>query len=478
MALDARRTRQSSSRIRIFPDRTNIVRIDNAKLHDRAAEGWSSLRGDVLAREEVELVGGFPGSAVHANRFRRARLSISERWLIVNDGRADGFAVAFDRIESMTIVPGSARSRYAIQIRYRDGLDHRSFFVKFADAVWPFRAGDDALRIATLLTELGIEVNPVDPEQNRKRLAMTHEDLRTAALETMVWSGKVTGPVGGWMGQKRAVCQAWLTSNSFVWRKDDGNGINRVFLDDLTGVSTGTWVDQGPYPVALLSILDEIGDRHELPFVFDTARLPDENRRDCAAMIGGLRMRDVAVTSQHHPLQPWNGIGSLLAAADAHGSVDSGSPDPDHSVVTPGEFEAQCLIEIARLNRDILGYETEASDIELTPVRPINQASAVSELERRHESGEIGDAAMRFQRQRFNALIEARGKLAAIAEQRAQGTRPAAILMHQRDAVMNALNDVIVPEPEEPEPMTITTVAPAEEIRPRMHLRLLPSPNR
>ena len=435
-------------------------------LRNAPADGWPGLRGELLLREDVGLVGGFPGSASRANRFRRVRLGVSERWLIVNDGRVDGFAIPFELIESLTVVPGSARSRYAIQLRYRDGNQHRSFFVKFSEAVWPFRAGDDALRMAELLAELGIEVCPIDPAANHKRLAMTADEMRHAALETMVWSGEVTGPVGGWLGQNRAFCQAWLTTSSFIWRKEDGRGVNRILLSELTSASTGTWLERGPSPVVLLAVHDGFGDRHELPFVFDASRLVEENRRECAAMLGGLRMRDIPVASQNQPLQPWHGIGSLLAAADASRETAPELLPRRLQRVSPGEFEAHCLIEIARLNRDIIGRATGSADIELEPVQNLSHASASAELERRFESGDISESSMLEQRQRFNALIEARGKLAAIAEQRAQGARPAAILMHQRDAVMSALNDVIIPE--QPAPMRI------ERDQPRMHLRLLP----
>jgi hypothetical protein len=479
MALDARRAGQTSSQVREFPDRTKLVRIDSSGSHNLSpAEGWQGLRGTILARETVELIGGFPGSAAHANRYRRARLTISDSWLIVNDARVDGFAIPFDRIESLTVVPGSARSRYAIQVRYRDGLDHRNFFIRFADAVWPFRAGDDALRIASLLAELGIEVCQIDPESNHKRLAMNRDEMRAAALETMVWSGDVSGPVGGWLGQDRAACQAWLTTSSFIWRRINGTGVNRIELKDLIRVTTGTWIDNGPYPVVMMAIDDRAGDRHELPFVFDTARIIDENRRECAAMLGGLRMRDVPVASQNRPLQPWHDIGSLLAAVDAstQDTIEPVPPaQPEH--VSPGEFEAQCLIEIARLNRDIIGQSNEPGEITLEPVTTVSHAAAVAELDRRLEIGEIGQTEAAHQRRRFSSLIEARGTLAAIAEQRAQGIRPAAILMHQRAAVMSALNDVIMSEAESQPAMHITSIAPPDQIQPRMHLRLLPNPN-
>jgi hypothetical protein len=481
MALDARRAGQSSATVREFPAPSKVVRIDSSGTRDRlSADGWQDLRGTILARETVELVGGFPGSATHANRFRRARLAISKGWMIVNDVRVDGFAIPFDHVESLSVVPGSARSRYAIQIRYRDGLDHRNFFIRFADAVWPFRAGNDALRIAELLAELGVAVCQVDLESNHLRLAMTAEEMRAAALETMVWSGDLSAPVGGWLGQGRAACQAWLTTSSFIWRRVNGTGVNRIALSDLIRVSTGTWIDSGPYPVVMLVINDPAGDRHELPFVFDSSRLLDENRRECAAMLGGLRMRDIPVAGQNRPLQPWNDIGSLLTAADATFQMDDATavqPQPER--VSAGAFEAQCLIEIARLNRDVMGHDASPGEIHLEPVTKLTHAAAVEELERRYQIGEIGRDDVAVQRRRFSALIEARGKLAAIAEQRRQGIRPTAILMHQRAAVMSALNEVIMEEPgvtTQP-PMKITSIAPPEQIQPRLHLRLLPNPN-
>ncbi|MEJ7837605.1 MAG: hypothetical protein WKF81_02255 [Thermomicrobiales bacterium] len=475
MSAGARRSYEAGAKVRQFPQARAVVRFDDLQRQDhRPAEGWQQLRGTVLTTETVELVAGFPGSATHGNRLRRARLTITEEWLVINDGKTDGFALAFDQIDSLTVVPGSARSRYAIQIRYREGREHRNFFIKFADAVWPFRAGSDSLRIATLLAELGVDVVPIDPESNHKQLAMSAPDMRKAALETMVWSGDITGPIGGWLTQHRSRCQAWLTTSSFIWRRDEGSGVNRILLEDVISAFTGTRIDQESCPIVLLSVLDGVGDRHELPFIFDTQRGPDENRRECAALLGGLRMRDIPVAIQPPPLRPWTGIGSLLAAADASCQDDGPLPPQEHRRVSAGEFEAHYLIDIARLNRDIVGYVPDVADSVLAPVQNVSHAAAASELERRFEAGELSKDAMLEQRSRFKALIEARGKLAAIAEQRAQGTRPAGILMHQRDAVMSSLNAAIMPDA----PVQSESLVPMkiELVQPRMHLRLLPNP--
>ena len=478
MALNAKRQDRNQSQIRQFPASAGakIVRLDATARHRLTpAEGWESLRGEVLARATIELVGGFPGSAAHANRLRQARLTITESWLVVNDGRADGFAIPYELIESLTVVPGSARSRYAIQIRHRDGNDHRSFYLKFPDAVWPFRAGDDALRLATLLCQLDIVACQLAPSANRKRLAMTLPEVRAAALETMVWSGIVSGPVGGWLGQDRAACQVWLTTTSFIWQRIAGSGINRIPLSDLTSAVTGTWTDKGPFPVVMITIHDEAGDRHDLPFVFDASNRTDQNRRDCAAMLGGLRMRDIPVSSQARPMRPWLDIASLLAAADVSTvKVDRSVPMPQIAPVSAGEFEAHCLIEIARLNREILGYPAAPGEVSLEPVTNVSHAAAVTELERRHDAGDLGHTAMREQRRRFSALIEARGNLAAIAEQRAQGIRPTAILLHQREAVMTSLNSVLIPGKNTEVRLSTPTI---EAIQPRFRLRLAPDPS-
>lgn len=475
MAADARRSRDTRSGMREVSHTGKVVQLnalDDVDHH--RPEGWQKIRGAVLATEAVEFVAGFPGSATRANRFRRARLTICDQWLVINDGKVDGFAIALDQIDALTVVPGSARSRYAIQIRYRDGSMQRNFFIKFADAVWPFRAGNDALDIATLLAELDVPVVPFDPEIRHTRLAMSTAEMRSAALETMVWSGDLTGPVGGWLTQSRALCQAWLTTSSFIWRQDEGSGINRIQIEHVISVSTGTWLDHGPSPIVLISVLDDLGDRHELPFVFDTHRMPDDNRRDCAALLGGFRMRDVPVASQHPPLQPWNGIGSLLTAAEASSSGVDTPVTREPRQVSAGEFEAHCLIEIARLNRNIIGHHARSSDVELTSVQSISHAAAATELERRFQDGEVGHTELVEQHARFRALTEARGKLAAIAEQRAQGSRPDAILMHQRDAVMASLNEILMPEMSESD--AVTTPMKIELVQPRMHLRLLPSP--
>jgi hypothetical protein len=468
MAMDARETHASQLIEHVRRLKPEVVRLPEAVAESPpVVESWPHMRGETRLRETVELIGGFPGSAAFAGRMKKAHVAVTDTWLIVNEDRNDGFALPLDAIESLTVVPAAARGRYAVQLRYRERQDHRTFYLRFPEAIWPFRSGTDALEMATFFADRDIDVCQFDADASRISLAMRPADMREAALEPMVWSGHVEAPIGGWLGQSRADCDVWLTTTSLMWRPIDAAGVNRVRLADIITVTTGTWLESGAYPVAIISLLDGLGDRHELPFVFNTGRDADADRRECAAAIGGFRKREVAVSSQRRPVQPWRDLGSLLQAAEDEADA---APLARHSgPVAPAEFEAHCLIEIARLNRDIVGYDEGGSMVNLEPVVNLSHAAAITELERRCACGDLSAAAMKRHRARFAALIEARGKLAAIARQRSQGTRPAAILLHQRDAVMQALNEVIMPQLEDPG-MDIVTDAPFE---PRGRLKLI-----
>jgi hypothetical protein len=473
MALDARNRDGNRSRAYHQNSTPSIVRLDPPQRRWLPpGAGWESLRGDILTRATVEVLGGFPGSIAHAAQLRQARLAISESWLTVNDGRTDGFAIPFDLIDSISVVPGSLRSRYAIQIRYKEGIENRFFYLKFPEPVWPFRTGDDALRLASLLCDLGIDAIEPPSTSLGERLAMSVNDARSAAMETMVWSGEITGPINGRAGRERTACHAWLTTTSFIWRAIDGSGIHRLALTDLASVVSSTWVDKGPYPVVMMTMYDDDGDLHELPFIFDTSSQLDANRREWAAMLSGLRMREVRVSRQARPLQPWHNMASLMDATDA----TTAEPEMPAAVpVSPGAFEAHCLAEIARLNRDILGTPASSGHAQLEPVASISHVTAVAELDRLFHAGELTRKEMLKYRRRFSALIEARGKLAAIAEQRAQAIRPRGILLHQREAVMSSLNNVLIPDPTLPVPDQATEPIPSlvDPGQPRLRLRVV-----
>jgi hypothetical protein len=83
-----------------------------------------------------------------------------------------------------------------------------------------------------------------------------------------------------------------------------------------------------------------------------------------------------------------------------------------------------------------------------------------------YRCGEFSQGEWQKRRLRVTALVEARGKLAAIADQRAKGHRPKAILQHQRDAVMSHLNAILMPE------SANSPVSPDSAL-PRMRLRVV-----
>jgi len=462
MALDARQPVRSRAN-----QHTPEFALPQFDAHGRphsCAGVWPGVRGNILFRATVELSGGFPGSVPHAGIFRQARLAITEDWLIVNEGRPDGFALSLDSVTSFAIVPGTLRSRYALRVGYDQHDEAHFFYVRFPEPVWPFRAGDDALRMADLLFRLGIDdIDSAALSSIEEKLAATDATTRTAAMESMVWSGDVSAPVQGRKGQDRTRCQAWLTTASFIWKAIDGSGMHHLNLRDLARVHTGVWVQKEPYPVTMFQIRGN-STIHEVPFIFNAFDHIDDNRRECAAMLGGLRMREIAVSGQPRPLRPWQDMASLMIATDL-ASEPAPLPKPvaaGSKRVSPAEFEAQCLAEIARLNRDILGTPGEAH---VAPVHRISQAVAMEEIERLYRSGEITRTERDKQRNRVTALIEARGKLAAIADQRAKGHRPRGILQHQREAVMDQLNARLIPD--------ATPAAPPEPETPRLRLRLV-----
>lgn len=289
-----------------------------------AAARWELLRGQVLAHVTAELFAGFPGAAHLGGRSANVRLALSDRYLIVNDGADDGFALPLPALRGMSLVPSPAAGDPAVRLRYQaDGTVRTMIIRVHPRRTWSLRRVNQVEDVLRVLDGRGVPaLEPVVPGQ-RRRLAISWEEARACSGETTVWNGEASAPVGGWLGLDRAPCRAWLTTRALYWGTPTGQGINRLALSEIEAAMTAEMDNREKTPVVVIALRDLAGDRLELSFVFDqpTAGI---NQRDRGAFAIGLRSQEIGVAAAPARPQPWSA--AAYAAAPPALSPDIAPP--------------------------------------------------------------------------------------------------------------------------------------------------------
>lgn len=426
---------------------------------DIARGRWKSNRGHDVFRSSVELVGAFPGAISCGHRVQRARLRVTERYLICDEGRRRGFAIDVDDVVDIAIVPAPSRVMSALRIRYRESEREdlvRSFVFRIRGLTNSLYGVRRVRSLARLFAVAGIPVTETPIAHPPRRLALSWDVARLHSAELMVWSGEANAPVGGWMNRDRVSCRVWLTGQSLFWCDPGGDGVNRIPIDDILDVSAQP--DAVP-PAIVVSLLDSAGDRQELLFSFDAGRNLEANRRECQTLVNAFDSRDVAVVDPTTPLMPWKPLSAAIRLQgarperiemlDGEHFPEPGPGERAHlTTVAPdepsdciSEFEANCLAEIATINQQIINPIDAIEPDESVLPAVLSVALDAVAIQLADGSMEIGDADNRVRR--LKLLSESLTKLRAIRHQQVAGLRAKSVLVHERRAVMTSLSEIL-----------------------------------
>lgn len=268
----------------------------------QALREWEAMRGAVLVRVPVTIIGAFPGSLRRSQLIERAELTVSEFFFTFAEGTAEGFAIAVDDIVDLTIVPDPDGHMRALRMRYV-AEQETGCIQTFTIAATGFRRIAKFKSILSLAAAADIVVTAHDPAANRPRsLAISWPHVRRFSNELMVWSGTACGPVGGWLASARADCRVWMTTHSFFWCDVAGNGVNRVPVGDMLDVTLDLDSDT---PVLAIAIRDGDGCRQDLLFGFDRREYGDAAEDACRSLADALHLHGVVLRNEPAPVVPW-----------------------------------------------------------------------------------------------------------------------------------------------------------------------------
>src|SRR5215216_5226701 len=112
MALDRARPRFRSDGSRLFAVRHVPIAVPTAY-------SWSSERGATLFEAHADIAGGFPGYADRGCLIAGARFRVTERYLLVDEGRPHGFGLPLAWIDGTTLVEQPGSDDHGLRIFYR-----------------------------------------------------------------------------------------------------------------------------------------------------------------------------------------------------------------------------------------------------------------------------------------------------------------------------------------------------------------------
>lgn len=289
---------------------------------------WVLERGSVRAEAPVDVLGGFPGSLGSLNRLQRTEVIATDRYLVIGEGSAGGFALPMADIRAVDLVRPSRQANPGLVIHYQDGPDIGTFAMNFRGLARGLSGRRRAEEVLRVLEDQGIPRMTSSRAPGPQRLSLSWESARRHVAEPLLWSGQARASVGGWYGAVQRSCRVWLTEDSFLWCCSEGNGVNRLPLADIVEVRDGV-ADR-----IRVAARDAAGHRYDLAFDFATGTSGVDPMRQRVQLLNALASRGVAISTAPAPLAPWR-RGGVVRPTDRGGSgrsahryaSDATSPD-------------------------------------------------------------------------------------------------------------------------------------------------------
>lgn len=275
---------------------------------ERVSPRWILERGPVRASAPVDVIGGFPGSLRSSNHLQRTSVIATDRFLVIGEGADGGFALPIKDVLAAGLFLPSRQANAGLSVQYQDGPVVGTFALNFrglARGLSGVRRAEEVLRV---LEDRGVRSLSPESVPGSMRLALSWQEARRYANESLVWSGMARASVGGWYGALHRACRVWLTEEALFWCSSESNGVNRVAFNDIIEVSDGV-ADR-----VRLSIHDSVGHRCDLPFDFDAGIQEMEASRQRMQFLNVLASHGVAVRTAPVPFAPWR-IAALQRSA-------------------------------------------------------------------------------------------------------------------------------------------------------------------
>lgn len=308
---------------------------------------WAAERGAVVWEATAEVVGGFPGYVGRGGRLQGAKVRLTERYLLVDEGRPHGFGIPLAwLLRAHAAAPSDrATGEPPLRLAYADGVVTRWFTLRLRPSGLLRRRGGCVAGALETLRAAGVpdRADPSSPlPPAAPNLAVSWDDSRRFAHENVIWSGQAAAPLA--VGAETAAASVWLTTRSLIWSAATGPGVNRLPLDLVRNIVSAQLDDRAGTPVAVVAVGADSGDLHQILFRFDHHASADRNLRERGAFVVGLRSRGIPLGAPAPLLQPWRPQTAAPPPAPArspHGNArdaTASTPPPPSAPVPLGSW--------------------------------------------------------------------------------------------------------------------------------------------
>lgn len=262
---------------------------------------WASQRGEDIARAQVDISGGFPGSLRWQQRLTNVSLHLTDSWLIIGEGSSAGFALPIDRIAGISTQSFGGLQPPSLVVWYQDGDLRGSFLVSFRGTARN-RAG--VLRaewFAGHLTNAGVSLLDEEAAHFVPSLHCAWDEIADLADDEILFSGRAVASVAGPFGAVMDSSEIWLTERTLIWCPDHGHGLNCLPLEKIIDCRNG-FGDR-----LSIGIEDACGGRYDLYFDFTSK---DEQSNPAAHVKQLLAAAGIPTGTAMMPIAPWRSGGT------------------------------------------------------------------------------------------------------------------------------------------------------------------------
>jgi hypothetical protein len=302
---------------------------------DTANPEWNIRRGEQQFSGMFDVIGNFPGFEDCAGLIVNAEVTVTSRFLIIDEGAPHGFALGIGWLIDVS-ADGDPETFGDVLIRYRSDDANVLFRIRPSRARLALRGRGKPEDLVAALSDAGAEQADLARDV-ASTLRLSWDSLQSLESESVVWRGQATAPLRP--GLECAPASVWVTPTALIWGSARGNGVNRLPLSTISRLSAVTLADEPGSPTIYVRtrVLSDI--RLDLPFIFNQGAIRD-GITDRAAFLALFRPDAVLEGTVSPRPQPWLDVSPASENDDDEGE-DAGeheeSDDSADDAAEPGE---------------------------------------------------------------------------------------------------------------------------------------------
>ena len=306
---------QPASSFSLIPNDADESAGAGLALAHSVSRNWAATRGAVLWEGAVDLAGSFPGFASWGSRAQSVHLTLTDRFVLVDEGTDYGFGLPIGWLSAAQALTGvepiAMESGDHLRVCYLDGNRVRGFSLRVRGGRFGSRSGRRANQLRAAAMSLGLaSATPstdllLPPEHD---LSLDWDAFASFESEPVIWTGRAVMPIGS--GLESAVCDVWLTSASLIWGASSRAGIYRIAtgsLDRITKTETPAYE-----PVIYWTVGGSHQTSVDLPMIFAQPNRNDPGPATRESLVELLEAHGHRIDVPASPPQPWRTAAEIV----------------------------------------------------------------------------------------------------------------------------------------------------------------------